>query len=200
MRTYILIGGIGSGKSTVSGLLGELGARVIDLDAVGHEVLGMPETREALACAFGEGVIASDGSVDRRQLAARAFATQKGTLELNAITQPRIVQRALQLLASLEAQGCQVAVVEISPYAGPGGVFDPLVEAARGIIAVVAPEEVRVRRAIERGMPEADVRNRISRQATDAQRRAWADIVVENNSTPEDLRQSVQAAWHAMNQ
>ena len=198
MRTYVLIGGIGSGKSMVLEMFGGLGAQCIDLDAIGHDVLGWPETCRELFEVFGPDVFDADGAVNRRALAKRAFASPESTEALNAITQPRIVQRAQEMLDDLEAQGCPVAVVEISPYAGFGGAFDPLVEGAQGIVAVVAPDEVRVRRAIERGLPEADVRNRIARQATDDQRRAWADIVVENDATLEDLRQSVQSAWNSM--
>ncbi len=198
MRTFILIGGIGSGKSTVSRMLGELGARCIDLDAVGHEVLEMPQARFELVKTFGEGVLAPDGSIDRRALAAQAFATPLSVRALNKITQPRIVERAMQAIEVLRERGCAVAVVEVSAYEGPGGMFDPLISAADGILAVVAPEDVRASRAVERGLSEADVRNRMARQATDGQRESWADIVIRNDGSVEHLRSQVEAAWSTM--
>lgn len=198
MRTYVLIGGIGSGKSTVSAMLEQLGARCIDLDAVGHEVLAQPETAAALAGRFGSGVLDAQGSVDRRKLAQAAFASAEATRALNGITQPRIVAQAMKAIKQARLQGCQVAVVEISPYEGPGGVFDPLVNASRGVVAVLAPESERVRRAVRRGMDPADVRNRISRQASDAQRREWADFTLDNGGSEGYLREQVESLWSQM--
>lgn len=198
MRTYVLIGGIGSGKSTVSRMLCELGAACIDLDVVGHEVLEDADAIRELVSAFGEDVLAAEGTIDRRALARVAFATAQATLTLNSITQPRIVDRALSMIDELQACGSCVAVVEISPFDGPEGVFAPLVQVADGIVAVVAPDEVRVARAVDRGFSEEDVRARMARQATDEQRRFWADIAIENAGTIDDLRRSVGIAWSHM--
>ena len=198
MRTYVLIGGIGSGKSTVANMLRDRGASCIDLDLVGHEILESRDAISELVAAFGEKVLAADGSIDRKALAREAFATPQATSTLNSITQPRIVVRALDMLQELEEQGCPIAIVEISPFEGPDGVFAPIVNVSKGIVAVTAPTEARISRAVARGFAESDVRNRIERQATDEQRASWADIVLENAGTVGDLQCSVDDAWSHM--
>lgn len=195
MRTYLLIGGIGSGKSSVAGMLAAMGARCIDLDLIGHDVLTQEDIVGSLVAAFGEGVLAPDGRIDRKALARAAFATPADTEKLNGIMQPRIVDAALVRLRQLEAEGCSVAVVEISPFDGPNGRFARIVDVANGIIAVVAPDDVRVAHAVVRGFSEADVRNRMARQVSDGTRRQWARFVVENVGTMEDLRHQVEGVW-----
>ncbi len=199
MRTFILIGGIGSGKSTVSALLRQLGACCIDLDDLGHEVLLQPETIRDLVEEFGEGVLDSKGAVDRRALAAAAFASPECTQALNGITQPRIVSKALSKLDEAQTEGYRVAIVEISPYEGPLGQFHPIECVSQGIIAVTAPENMRIERAVSRGFDEADVRNRIYRQVSDEQRASWADYVIVNDGSIEQLKSQVETVWYAIN-
>ena len=195
MRTYILIGGIGAGKSTVAALLAEHGACTLDLDKVGHEVLGIEEVRARLVERFGEAILDEDGAISRPALASCAFATDEATADLNAITHPAIVKRAQLLLDKMRHEGCQVAVVEISAYEGPGGAFDPLVDAADGVIVVSTPAALRVYRAIAHGIDELDVQTRINRQATEVERLSWGDIFVTNEGTIDELAQRVDELW-----
>ncbi len=195
MKTYILVGGIGSGKSTVSDLFAEKGAHCLDLDDVGHEVLLQDEVVSLLVDTFGAVVLNADGSIDRASLAARAFAEPSETVKLNAITQPRLAKLAQQHLSDLEADGCSLAIVEISAYDGPEGTFAPFVRDAQGVIAVVAPKKLRIERAVAKGFDSADVENRIARQVDDVQRQLWADFVIKNDSTLEDLQQRVGEVW-----
>ena len=198
MRIYILTGGIGSGKSSVSALLAGHGACTLDLDEVGHDVLADEDVRERLVGRFGQGILADDGSIDRPALAKRAFATAADTADLNAITHPAILERAWGILEQMRQRGCEVAIVEASAYEGPGGAFDPLVEAADGVIVVTAPVQVRIDRAAERGAKREDVAMRIERQPSDAQRQAWGTCFIDNSGTLAQLDGRVDELWAQM--
>ena len=190
MQRYLLIGGIGSGKSTVSNLFLEQGAYCIDLDTIGQRQLFDADVKRELVEAFGADILNDARQVDRARLAERAFASDEATATLNAITHPRIISMLKKRLDRGENAGSGLCIIESSAYAGPGSV-DGLDEVIDGIIAVVASEELRVARAVKRGMDEADVRARMARQATDEERRRWADYVIENNGSLADLEQQV---------
>ncbi len=195
MKVYILIGGIGSGKSTVSRMLQNEGATCIDLDDVGHDVLMKPEVIDMLVETFGEGILDASGEIARAELAKQAFATPASTVKLNAISQPRLAAEAHAQLEKLEEDGCPLAIVEISAYDGPTGTFAPFVRRAAGIIAVTAPTRLRIERAQAKGFDPRDVKNRIARQVSDEQRALWADYVVGNKGTLEDLQTRVDEVW-----
>lgn len=195
MNIIVLIGGLGSGKSSVARMLHERGAAVVDLDRVGHAILHDPEIQSALADAFGADILRSDASVNRTLLAVRAFASAQSTDVLNSIAHPAIARDAQQRLDDLAENGCRVVAVEVSAYNGPGGVFDWLFDEADAVVAVCAPEDVRLGRAVAAGLDEADARARMQRQPTDAQRVQWADFVIDNASTREALHAQVARLW-----
>ena len=196
MRIIVVIGGIGSGKSTVSAAFRELGAEFIDLDKVGHEILLRHDVKEDLAQAFGADILGADGEVVRSELARRAFVSAETTEQLNEITQPRLIEDAKARLAAFREAGAEATVVEISPYDGPKGRFGVFTDMATAVVAVVAPEALRVARATASGRftPE-DVRNRIARQASDDERREWANYVIVNDSSVDALKKTVKIAW-----
>lgn len=198
MFTYLLVGGIGSGKSMASSMLREKGAACIDLDRIGHEVLLQSDTRELLEREFGGEIIDSAGLVDRRALARIAFASAISTCRLNDIMHPRIVERTLELLEDARAYGVDKVVIEASAFDGPNGRFRRIVDACQGIIAIVAPLDVRMQRAVTRDMSISDVRNRMDRQPTDEQFESWADYLIENGGTPIELQSQVDALWEWM--
>lgn len=198
MKTYLLIGGIGSGKSTVSALLEGKGACCIDLDTVGHGVLDDPHVVDALIEAFGEDVRDATGAIDRAALAHEAFRTPQCAVRLNAIMHPAIIGQLEQMLSQCEAHGCPIAVVEASAFRGMEGAGGALVRRADGIVAVCAPETVRIARAVASGFDEQDVRRRLAAQPTDAQRSAWADYVIDNGGTLDQLSESVEELWTAI--
>lgn len=198
MKTIVVIGGIGSGKSSVSRGFVRRGAAFIDLDEVGHDILTHTEVIDDLVEAFGEDICDADGAIIRSALAAKAFETPEQTAVLNGITHPRLIAEALERLHTFEAEGRLATVIEISPYDGPDGSFGVFTKAADAVVAVVAPPEVRIARAVVKGFPEADVRNRIARQASDYQRRTWSDYVIENDSTLEALDVEIGAVWNAI--
>ena len=193
MKKIVLIGGIGSGKSTVCAMFEDLGAGVVKLDDIGHDVLFMPAVKEALRSAFGPAVFDSDGAVVRSALAAAAFDTPEHTAALNAITHPAIMDECFRRIDELGATHGAV-VVEVTS----GDMTRAAFSWADAVVAVSAPEDLRIERALARGeQTEADVRARIARQATDEQRESIADYAVENASSFEDARAAVERIWDA---
>ena len=192
-----LTGGIGTGKSEVSRLLGELGAEVIEADRVAHEAYepgarGWQEVVEA----FGEGVVGADGRIDRKALGGIVFSDEEARERLNGIIHP-IVRRLLEgRIAELERQGARVVVIEV-PL---------LVEAIKRqsgwtrmldeVWVVTAPEDQAVARVRARsGLDEAAVRARIGSQATERERIEYADAVIDNGGSLEGLRREVTNLW-----
>ena len=183
-------GGIGSGKSTVSRRLAELGAHVVDADDVARAVVEPGEPAlERIREAFGEAVIRSDGTLDRARLAAIVFPDPDRLAALEAITGPAIAER-------VEAQ-------RAATPAGAVSVFDMPLLVERGLwvhehlaVVVEVDVETRVRRLVEqRSLDEKDARHRIAAQASDEQRRVVADVLLDNSGTPEELLGHVDRLW-----
>ena len=185
-----LTGGIGSGKSTAAGRFAELGALVIDADALAREVVEPgTEGLAAVVAEFGEQVLDGAGRLDRPALARVVFGDDAARRRLNAILHPRIRARAAELIAAAPPGTVVVQDVPLLVETGQSGRYDL-------VVVVEAPDELRVRRlGRDRGMPAEEVRARMAAQATDEQRRAAADVVLVNDGTPEDLRAKVDALW-----
>lgn len=185
-------GGIGSGKSTVSRRLAQLGAHVVDADAVAREVVepGEPTLRR-IRERFGDGVVCEDGTLDRAALAAIVFPDREALAALDAITGAAIGERVAQRRASVPAD-------VVSVYDMPLLVERGLWVHEHLSVVVEADVETRVRRLVEqRGLAEDDVRHRIAAQATDEERHAAADVVLDNSGSPDDLVQAVDALWRS---
>jgi dephospho-CoA kinase len=184
-----LTGGIGSGKSTVSRLLGEHGAVVVDADVIAREVVapGTPGLA-AIVEAFGPTVLASDGSLDRPGLAAVVFADPEARRRLDGIVHPLVRARAGELEAAAPADAVVVHDVPLLAETGQGSSYDL-------VVVVEADPAVRVARLVQRGLTADDARARIAVQATDEQRRAIADVVLDNSGTPEQLAEQVDRFW-----
>lgn len=193
MKNILIIGGMGAGKSSATRALASQGLPIVDLDQLGHVVLTWDSTKEELSRAYGARVFTAQGDVDRAALAAVAFATKEGTETLNRITQPRIDQALHNELVRLAAEGHAAAVIESSSFTGQA----PLVALADCIVVVTAPEELRVARAVAAGWSEADVRARMARQLSDAERLRFATVSFVNDGTPEQLYDQVVSWWNA---
>jgi dephospho-CoA kinase len=181
-----LTGGVASGKSTVSALLRDLGAVVVDADALAREVVA-PDTPglASVLAAFGPEVQAADGSLDRARLGAMVFADPARRADLEAIVHPLVRARAAEIEAAAQPGAVVVHDIPLLVETGQAESFD-------AVIVVDAPEEVQVDRAVrDRGWSPEEARSRIAAQASREERRAAATYVVENSGTTEDLRQRV---------
>ncbi|MGO9285283.1 MAG: dephospho-CoA kinase [Mycobacterium sp.] len=185
-----LTGGIGAGKSTVSATFSERGGVIVDGDLISREVVEPgTEGLAALVKAFGDGILLPDGALDRPALAAKAFSDDESRATLNGIVHPLVGKRRSEIIAAVPADS---VVVEDIPLLVESGMapFFPLV------VVVYADAELRVKRLVEhRGMAEADARARIAAQADDAQRRAVADVWLDNSGSSEALIERAREVW-----
>ncbi|WFR66261.1 dephospho-CoA kinase [Curtobacterium flaccumfaciens] len=195
MRIIGLTGGIAAGKSTVSGRWAEHGAVVVDADRLARDAVapGSPGLAR-VAERFGPGVIAADGSLDRPALGAIVFADPVARKDLEAITHPEVWRLAQ-------------AAFDDAGAADPGAivVYDvPLLAEARGsrplsfdaVVVVDAPAAQRIERLVaHRGMARDEAERRVSAQASDADRLALADHVVDATGTMADTIRSADAVW-----
>ena len=193
MEKIFVIGGMGAGKSTARKALVDQGLEYIDLDLIGHEILHWEIVKEDVSATFGEDVLDPDGEINRKALARKAFVSPAETRKLNRITQPRIEDAFTTKLDELEAAGCPAVVVEYSVFKSRQMSLAYLADI---VIAVLAPLEVRIERAVASGFDEADVRRRIAQQITDAERIEQADVVFNNDGTKEELYNKVVNWWN----
>lgn len=190
MITIGLTGGIGSGKSTVAGMLATRGAVVVDADHIARDLVEPGGAALAeLVTEFGPRILQADGSLSRGELAALAFSDPRATERLNAIMHPLIRAEAARRLA---AQPDAAVVVYDMPLLVETGQRD-LVDL---VVVVDVPEETQIDRAVRlRGLDEADVRRRMEVQASREDRRAVADVVIDNAGTVPETEQQVEALW-----
>ncbi|TFB76281.1 dephospho-CoA kinase [Cryobacterium glaciale] len=190
-----LTGGIASGKSTVATRLGEHGAVGIDADQLAREVVepGTPGLA-AISAEFGSNVLLPDGSLNRPALGAIIFADPERRERLNAITHPAVRQLTRDRIAAADASDPHAIVVYDVPLladAVAGGLvtFDL-------VVVVHADATTRIQRMIDlRGLTEAEATQRIGAQATDAERLALADVVIDNTGTLDATLAQVDALW-----
>ena len=186
-----MTGGIGSGKSTVSRLLAERGAVIVDADQIAREVVaaGTPGLA-AVADAFGAGVLTPEGELDRPALAAVVFADEQARRRLDAIVHPLVRQRAAEVERAAPDGAVVVHDVPLLVETGQAASYDL-------VLVVEADPDTRVARLVQRGLNAEDARARMAAQATDDQRRAAADVVLDNSGPPEQLAAQVDGFWRA---
>ena len=187
-----ITGGMGSGKSSFARELEELGAKRIDADRVGHQVIARPEILRDLLAAFGEDLISPAGKLNRRELGRRAFADEASCTRLNQIVHPLLEKELKIQIDRARNRGSEnVVVVDAALIFEWGDLqrFDV-------IVVVDAKEEVRIERLIRGGMiSEAEVRRRMACQMPVGEKTAKADWVVDNNGSLEDLRREAENLW-----
>jgi dephospho-CoA kinase len=187
-----LTGGIGAGKSALSASFAECGGIIVDGDVIAREVV-RPGTEglASLVEAFGDDILLPDGSLDRPALAAKAFRDDDARGVLNGIVHPLVAKRRAEIIAAVPEDAVVVEDIPLLVESGMAPLF-PLV------VVVHADVELRVRRLVEqRGMSEEDARARVAAQADDEQRRAVADIWLDNSGSQADLVQRARDVWHS---
>ena len=194
-----LTGGIGAGKSTVAGLLASHGAAIVDVDALGREIIapaGMAV--ESVLERFGDHLRGSDGGVDRPALAAIVFNDPDELAALNEISHPAINELLDERIESIcTAEGADVVVLDMAV----------LTESTLGrdtrypyevVVTVEAPPDIRMERLVERGMSADDAKSRLASQATDEQRREVSNFVIHNGGGTDDLADATAQLWDAL--
>ncbi|WP_394686206.1 dephospho-CoA kinase [uncultured Microbacterium sp.] len=195
MPLIALTGGIASGKSTVARMLADRGAVVVDADAIVREVQAPGSAvLAAIVREFGD-VLQADGALDRAALGSLVFGHPERLAALNALVHPAVRAESERRFA--EAFSLDPAAVVVYDV--------PLLAEARGgdawdlVVVAHAPEEVRVRRLVEtRGSSEEDAWARIGSQASDADRLALADVVVDTSTTLDETRRQLDELWERL--
>ncbi|NQT87733.1 dephospho-CoA kinase [bacterium] len=186
-----LLGGVAAGKSTVAGMFAELGATVIDADAIAHAVLDRPETRERIVARWGADVIGEDGKVDREALGHRIFIDAQDVAALEAMTHPAIVAATRQQVLDARGSDDAVAVVVNAPLLLEAE-LDDLCDL---LVFIDCPTSVRLARVRERGWDEGELERRESHQHPLQTKREVAHRILDGSAPPETTFQQVQQLW-----
>ncbi len=192
MRVIGLTGGVGTGKSTVSQFLQDLGAVLLDADKVGHEsYLPNSLTWKDLVAAFGDGILQPDQQIDRKKLGAIVFSDPARLAQLNGIVHPRMREMMKQKLQDMKARSVKVVVLEAAILIEAK--WTPLVDE---VWVTAAPEQTVIQRVQKRNnWTEEQIRGRIKAQLPDAERRRHAQVIVDTDCTLDEVREKVKALW-----
>lgn len=195
MKVIGLTGGIGSGKSTISQYLAELGAIIIDADKVGHEVF-QPGTEgwNDVVATFGKEVIDAAGEVDRKKLGAIVFNNPEALQKLTRIVHPRAHDLAKSRIDKYRQQGAEVVVFEVIQLIEAG--WTDLVDEVW--VAVADEDSVVKRLKQQRGMSEEEILARIHSQMTPEEWIKHADVVIKNNGGIDELKARVKELWEKL--
>lgn len=185
-----LTGNIGTGKSTVLAHLAELGARVIDADKVAHEVI-LPGglAYDAVLAAFGPGILAASGRIDRTKLGAIVFADPQALARLESIVHPAVFARTQELIAAAKEAIVVIEAIKLLE----SGMARRMCDAVW--IVTARPEVALARLMAQRGMSEAEARRRLENQMPEAEKVARADVVIDNSGSLNETWRQVEAAW-----
>jgi dephospho-CoA kinase len=197
MKVIGLLGGVASGKSLVAEQFRRLGAAVLDADRIGHEVLLLPEVREAIRKHFGDKVFRSDGEVDRKALGRIVFASppagpRKLTF-LEQLTHPEIRRRLRDEFKQMALNGVPAAMLDAPVMLKAG--WDKLCDV---IIYIDAPDETRLKRAMSRGWTAEEFAAREAAQDSLDLKKQRADFVVDNSASEEYTQQQVERLWRSL--
>ncbi|HYK65062.1 MAG TPA: dephospho-CoA kinase [Patescibacteria group bacterium] len=193
MLTIGLTGGIGSGKSTVAQILGELGAPILDADKVAHTTYAPGATSyDAVIAAFGKDIVAADRTIDRKKLGAIVFGNPERLNKLTSIVWPATREAIRRSVAELRAGGAKLPIVVEAAILIEAN-WQPLFDE---IWLVRAPRQAVVARVeSQRGLKPAETEARIRAQLSDEERAKHATLVIENNGSIDELRDLLKTLW-----
>jgi dephospho-CoA kinase len=188
MLIVALTGGIGSGKSTVGELFANLGALVVDSDLLAREVIERgTEGFEQVVAEFGDQIL-KNGEIDRALLGDIVFKDRAKLAKLESITHPLIRKAFKNFVDKAPADSIVINQIPLLVESKSNYTFD-------AVITVSASEEIRKQRLTKRGLPEAEIIRRMAAQASDSEREAISDFVVQNAGSPDDLTGTVEKVW-----
>jgi len=195
MLTIGLTGGIGSGKSTVTKFLAELGAPIVDADKVGHAIYAPdgPAYHDVIA-SFGRQILAADGTIDRSKLGPLVFADPEALKHLNSIVHPKMFARLREMVQQLHAAGQRKPIV-IEAAVLIEANWQPLFDEIWLVLA--SRERVVERIERDRGLEPEQTAARIRAQLPDEERKKHATLVITNDGTLDELRAKVSGLWQA---
>lgn len=192
-----LTGGIASGKTTVTEFFRGHDVPVIDADILGHRTYDPgTDTFNAVVAAFGDDLVAEDGTINRQVLGGKVFGKPEELKRLTDIVWPGIRKLASEKISEFEAAGNKLVVLEAAVLFEAG--WEDLVDEVW--VVVVEPDQAVARLKTRNNMDEDAARARINSQLSNAERTSRADIVIENNSTLEALKSAIESEWNALQQ
>lgn len=195
MHVIGLTGGIASGKSTVTTFFKDRDVPVIDADILGHRTYDPgTDTFAAVVAAFGQDLVAPDGTIDRRVLGGKVFGKPDELKRLTDIVWPGIRKLASESLSEFEAAGNALVVLEAAVMFEAG--WEDLVDEIW--VVVVEPDQAVQRLATRNGLDEAAARARIDSQLSNDERISRSNVVITNNGTLPELQTAIQRAWDAL--
>ncbi|MGB2757259.1 MAG: dephospho-CoA kinase [Acidimicrobiia bacterium] len=187
-----LTGGIGSGKSTVAAILSDLGAHILDADAIARALLAPGGAMvEPVVAAFGDEIQAAPGAIDRSKLSEIIFADDEQRTRLNELMHPAVGKETMAQLESADPESIVIVDVPLLVETNQETRYEH-------IIVVEAPIEVRLTRLVERGMTREDAIARIAVQASDEERRAVATWLIKNDGHLDHLRKHITVVWNEL--
>jgi dephospho-CoA kinase len=190
-----IVGGIGSGKSTVAAEFAHLGCTVLDADRMAHELLNDPKVQQELVSYFGPGILDHQGRIDRTKLAGQAFASPENVLQINGIFHPRVMEQCLRRIEQCRRDLTCRGIILDAPLlleAGCEGRYDCL-------IFVDCPPEIRSVRAACKGLVPEEIKKRENFQISLDKKRAMADYIIQNNSDVFAVAEQVGRIFATMN-
>jgi dephospho-CoA kinase len=195
MKIIGLTGGIGSGKSTIARLLAKLGAKVIDTDKIGHEVLNTDsEARKGVLTSFGKQILNTDGSINRTELGKIVFTDGKALSRLNCIVHPLIYRWVKKKLIQYKKRGAAVVVIDAPLLIEANWVS--LVD----VVWVVTANEANIIKRLQKiGLSRDEAISRIRCQLNEDERVKQADVVIENDYSLDELNLKVGELWQNIN-
>jgi dephospho-CoA kinase len=195
MKVIGLTGGIGSGKSTVTQFLAELGAVIVDLDKVGHEALRKgSQAWEQVVSEFGKDILTAGGEIDRSKLGKIVFNNHEALAWLNQIVHPAIDNIVKTKIEKYRRQGVRVVVLEAAAMLEAGKT-----EQVDELWVTIAPEVTVLKRVIERGgLSKKETRARIKAQLSNEKRIRQADVVIDTDCTLDELKDRVATEWQKL--
>ena len=183
-----ITGGIGSGKSTVAAMLGELGAEVLNADALAHQALRRDDVRSSIRRQWGGAVFGPDGHIDRQAMARVAFSDEENVRQLERIVHPHVLEA---IRTRIGRSGAPAVAID-APLLTEANLHD----LCDVVLFVEAPEAQRLSRVEARGWSAQELRRREARQHSLLEKRKCSRIVIENGQSLSATRKQVVDFWH----